>query len=194
MATDTPTHDVPGRLPEVLASSDLALVIEQAIAAHKAWMHAFERAIEGIDADRLAQMSVADQTACGLGRWLHAVEQDALDRYAVFRSIRSVHVDFHRYASAILDDLAAGDVDGAQHLLLSRLRFTSRLLVLLLEQFREPATEPGPAGEFTCRFARWLVEDLADECPELWLLIEQDNCHVCSALLGGKKHGMMLVT
>lgn len=244
MNTEDTILSPPGQRPEPFAGSGLVPVVEEAIAAHKAWMRDFERAIGGIDADRLAAMFVADYNRCRLGAWLHAAEQDSLVRYALFRSIRKIHIDFHQIAGVILDHLGQGSVDEAQRLLENRLSFTSRLLVLLLEQFREPeaaAAKDAAAiahdNAAVCRLERWLidvehgvdkimvliarsalalvrdmraspedyervpylfwlVEDLADECPDLWLFIEQGegDCDICTALLDGKRHGMLLVT
>ncbi len=64
-----------------------AMDIDAAIAAHKAWRSRFCIAIEGIDADKLDDLSVTDHTSCVLGTWLYSPKQQECLNLSVFRDI-----------------------------------------------------------------------------------------------------------
>jgi hypothetical protein len=114
-----------------------AMDIDAAIAAHKAWRSRFCIAIEGIDADKLNDLSVMDHTSCVLGTWLYSPKQQECLNLSVFRDILETHKDFHQTASQIIGLLGDAKVDEAQHALDSHFAEVSTTLILLLEEFKE---------------------------------------------------------
>jgi hypothetical protein len=93
------------------------LDIDAAIAAHIAWGNTFKTAIEGIDADKLNDLSVANDAGCVLGSWLSAPQQQAHAATDLFATVIKTHKDFHALADQIVGLLEHGEVDEAQRLL-----------------------------------------------------------------------------
>lgn len=116
-----------------------AMDIDAAIAAHKAWRTRFSSAIQGIDADKLKDLSVTDHTTCVLGTWLYSPKQQECLNLSVFRDILKTHQDFHQAANQIIGLLEEAKADEAQHALDSHFAKISTTLILLLEEFKEVA-------------------------------------------------------
>lgn len=119
----------------------LKLNVEAAIAAHKAWRASFQSAIDGIDAEKLFDMSITDYTKCVLGTWIYANQQESFEELEIFRAIKEVHVEFHQLAGRIFDCLEKGQADAAQLLLENQFVLVSDALILLLEEFRDNYAE-----------------------------------------------------
>lgn len=111
-----------------------SLDIESATASHKTWFQLFEQAILGINADKLADLSVGDDTKCVLGCWLHGPGQESYATLPLFQHIIAAHRAFHQEAQRIVDLLLAGEVEAAELHLGTRFREVSEHLTGLLHE------------------------------------------------------------
>jgi diguanylate cyclase (GGDEF)-like protein/PAS domain S-box-containing protein len=71
---------------------------------HRAWVEAFEAFLQG---KRHAPPSL-DRRQCRLGMWLDAEEQAGRDEQPAYRSVETVHRQFHELAAEILSSVAQG--------------------------------------------------------------------------------------
>ena len=115
---------------------------DSAIAAHQAWLRGFHLAIDGIDGDKLLDMSVGDHGQCMLGIWLDANRHEFLERADLYNSIKTAHVEFHQLAGKVLQHLEGGEIDAAQHMLDMQLTRVSDVLVSHLEEVRALPIRP----------------------------------------------------
>lgn len=122
----------------------IKLDIDTAIAAHKAWLKSFHLAIDGIDGDKLLDMSVADHSHCMLGIWLDSNQPEFFEHAELYNSIKEVHVEFHQLAGEVLGHLEHGETDAALRMLDKKLTLVSEALVLLLEGLQSKCF-PAPA-------------------------------------------------
>ena len=110
--------------------------VDTAIANHVAWRQQFQTAIEGVDADKLNDLAIADHAACEFGQWLMAPAQTLLHDRPDFSQLLLAHERFHQVASEIIDYLHDAEVDAAQELLDTRFVEVSDILVELLSGTR----------------------------------------------------------
>ena len=118
------------------AQEMIALSIDDSILAHLGWRERFQTAIEGIDADRLADLVVADADGCLFGQWLASPEHVVQAQSDELARIKSVHNEFHRVAADIVELLHRGEVDAAQHVLDTLFAEVSGKLTGLLRELR----------------------------------------------------------
>lgn len=113
------------------------LDIESAVAAHSMWYKRFEQAILGIDADKLKELSVDDDTKCVLGCWLHMQGNAGYASLPIFQRVVIAHREFHQDAQRIVEFLLTGDVDKAEDYMATHFQEISSHLVGLLEDLRQ---------------------------------------------------------
>ena len=113
------------------------LDIEAAIASHRMWYQRFEQAILGIDADKLEELSVADDTKCVLGCWLHGPGKADYATLPLFQHIVTTHREFHQDARRIVEFLLASDVERAEVYMATHFKETSDHLVGLLDELSQ---------------------------------------------------------
>ncbi len=101
--------------------------------AHIGWRERFQTAIEGIDADRLADLAVADSAGCLFGLWLAAPERTAQAQTVEFCQIKRVHDEFHRVSATIVELLHRGEVQAAQDVLDTLFSEVSGELIQMLQ-------------------------------------------------------------
>ena len=73
--------------------------IEDAIAAHRAWIELFRLAISSSDAQKIDVAAAADFTHCGLGGWLSANKGMLLN--PPFCDLKTQHIAFHFAAATV---------------------------------------------------------------------------------------------
>jgi len=113
------------------------LDIESAIAAHKMGYQRFEQAILGVDGDKLDDLSVADDTKCVLGCWLHGPGRLQYATLPLFQHILATHREFHQDAQRVVDYLLACDVDKAEIYMATHFKETSDHLIELLDEMSQ---------------------------------------------------------
>lgn len=86
--------------------------IEQAIADHAAWKKRFRDFINGrIELDAA---TVGKDNLCQFGQWLQKEGERMLLPKEVHTEISSLHAEFHRVASMIIEKKMKGDIQGVQ--------------------------------------------------------------------------------
>lgn len=113
------------------------LDIESAIASHRMWFQRFEQAILGIDAGKLEDLSVADDTKCVLGCWLYGPGTVEYSTLPLFQHIVATHHDFHQDAQRIVEFLLVGDVEKAEIYMATHFKETSDRLIDLLNEMSQ---------------------------------------------------------
>lgn len=89
-----------------------------ALNVHLAWKHRLRGYLEGTSGEELDPEVVARDDCCELGRWI-AAEGEAMAGLPEFIHMREQHTAFHRCAGDVVRCRQSGDVDGAEHLLVT---------------------------------------------------------------------------
>lgn len=119
-----------------------------AIRAHQASKARLSAYVQGQSTEVFDAAEVAQDDACGLGRWLNGPEGASLNETAILDDLRLAHTQFHQLGGRIVQAMQAGNTAEAQHLMASDYHRTSvRMQGKLAELFLSvaPSTEAAPA-------------------------------------------------
>ena len=117
------------------ADHDFSFEFDAAIAAHKIWLQRLELFLDSIDESGLDIDSVADPSACALGKWLESSEAN-LGMLSQYRELRDKHQQFHLLASDVIRAKRDGQQLQANSILMGPLSDLSRGVVLLIEDIK----------------------------------------------------------
>lgn len=113
-ATDT---DLSLQQPLVFAPDEeefQGLNMKEALDAHTQWTQRLEAKINGNSNENLHVPTVACDTHCTLGKWIHGVAKQRFGKLAAFEELRQVHAEFHVTAGEVLEHVVKGDGDKAR--------------------------------------------------------------------------------
>ena len=108
------------------------LDMKAALEAHAAWKTRLEAQIRGDAGETLSVATVAADTNCALGKWLHGDAKAEFADYPEYAQLRKAHSDFHICAGGILSDAHDGNTDAASDSLKKNFRHHSDAVQLAL--------------------------------------------------------------
>lgn len=112
------------------------LRMKEALDAHVQWTHRLERQINGSSDEELEVGTVASDTRCTLGRWIHDQAREHFSGNDEYEELKRIHAEFHLSCGRVLNDTHNGDTDSARNALKS-VRFRSGDVQLALVRFYE---------------------------------------------------------
>ena len=108
------------------------LDMKAALEAHSAWKTRLEAQIRGDAGETLNVATVAADTNCALGKWLHGDAKTEFADYPEYAQLRKAHADFHICAGGILSDAHDGNMEAAGDSLRKNFRHHSDAVQLAL--------------------------------------------------------------
>lgn len=112
------------------------LNMKNALDAHNQWTQRLEAQIDGSNSESLDIGTVASDTRCTLGRWIHSEAHDRFTGSEVYEELKRIHAEFHLACGKVLNDAYCGDSEAATHALKS-VRYRSGEVQLALIRFYE---------------------------------------------------------
>jgi len=108
------------------------LDMKAALEAHAAWKTRLEAQIRGDAGETLSVATVAADSNCALGKWIHGAAKTEFAGYPEYAQLRKVHSDFHICAGSILSDAHDGNTAAASDSLKKNFRHHSDAVQLAL--------------------------------------------------------------
>ena len=108
------------------------LDMKAALEAHAAWKTRLEAQIRGDAGETLSMATVAADTNCTLGKWIHGEAKSQFTDFPEYAQLRRIHADFHICAGSILCDAHDGNVEAATNALKKDFRHHSDAVQLAL--------------------------------------------------------------
>ena len=139
-------NTVAGQVPAPLEFADQeehlhGLDMKVALDAHTAWKARLESQIRGDAGETLNVATVAADSNCALGQWIHGDGKRAFADYPEYDQLRKVHADFHLCAGGILSDAHDGKTAVAEDALRRDFRHHSDAVQLALVRLYAKETE-----------------------------------------------------
>ena len=99
------------------ANVALEMDFMEAIEAHMAWKMRLSAYIDGKSEEALDAQVVGSDEKCALGRWIYGPGKEAYGNNPLFQQLVEQHALFHQCASAVIDQVDAGDSGKARYVL-----------------------------------------------------------------------------
>ncbi len=91
------------------------LNMKDALQAHTEWTQRLEAKVAGSSEEVLHVATVACDSRCKLGKWIHGVAHHQFGHLPAFEELRKVHADFHLTAGEVLNNVINGDSEQARN-------------------------------------------------------------------------------
>ncbi len=117
------------------------LDMKAALEAHAAWKTRLEAQIRGDAGESLNMATVAADTNCALGKWIHGDAKTKFADFPEYAQLRRIHADFHICAGGILGDAHDGNADAATNALKKDFRHHSDAVQLALVRLYAKAND-----------------------------------------------------
>jgi hypothetical protein len=117
------------------------LDMKAALEAHAAWKTRLEAQIRGDAGEMLSMATVAADSNCALGKWIHGAGKAQFADYPEYAQLRRIHADFHICAGGILGNAHDGNTEAAAAALKKDFRHHSDAVQLALVRLYAKANE-----------------------------------------------------
>ncbi|MCW8932140.1 MAG: CZB domain-containing protein [Gammaproteobacteria bacterium] len=91
-----------------------AMDFDVLIHQHLNWKSLVESLFDDDNCNILNPTTIAKDTDCDLGKWIHSLESDFLSSNEDFQQLEEVHKNFHLYAAKIILAYQSGNLDDAK--------------------------------------------------------------------------------
>jgi len=117
------------------------LDMKVALDAHAAWKGRLESQIRGDAGETLSVATVAADSNCALGQWIHGDGKRQFADYPEYAQLCKAHAEFHLCAGGILSDAHDGNTVAADEALKKNFRHHSDAVQLALVRLYAKETE-----------------------------------------------------
>lgn len=89
------------------------LSLFESIATHKAWRNRLQAALDGTSTENIDVGTVAQDSLCVLGKWLHGPGKTLYSQLPEYEVLRKAHAEFHISAGEVLLEQQNGNREAA---------------------------------------------------------------------------------